>query len=803
MKPTNVVHRWLTASTLAFLCASAGAAEHTYQYFRFTPDKLRTEGANSIQLSEFQFLLGGTPLSTAGVVVSNPLGNNPNGEQPPNIIDGSTATKWLDFNKSYIQFQFPTEVTIDGYNFATANDATERDPVSWTLTGSTNGTDWEPLDVRSNYPTTTARFTYQTPFTLPAKVPALITNFSVGPTVVLDNSTVDVEWATSFATAVTLDTGSGPAPVSASGIDSFIPEPGGDTTVVLAATNGVEPVTASRIIRSVAGGSESFRYVRFTPVSLRDNATATSIQLSEFFFVHGFGIVPVESATNPGGNSIATEEVGNLIDNSVATKWLDFNKGPVIFDFGSIQEFDHYGFATANDYVDRDPVRWILEGRNSEDEEWELIDNMTAFDFLPPLDRQVYTQDIPLPGSTLDIYPPLVILNGDSSAILPGQPFTIHYRAVGGTSLSADQGIGELPLSGSITVQPETTTSYTFTATNSFGDAFESTISVQVLPQPAITTITYPHFDQSGSELARLGAAVIINDPTRPLPGNFSRLRLTPDVGSQNGTAWFRYRQDVADGFETTFDIHLTTTGTTSGADGMAFVIQNHPLGTNAQPANTHENGLPLNALNICFDSYLNTGEPSAAVVRILAGTQVVQTVNLAGDARFVFPGTNPLDMTDNSAVAAPYRVRVVYKPGDLDVYFSVNPEEEHQIVDSADVDLGEIGAMDSAGTSLVGFTARTGGEFEAHDVTRWFWGTVPETPESNLMLVSHSFDFAADQLTLTWNSTPGKTYRVTTSTDFSGWTPVQSGIASGGETTSVNVDFTQGPLGFFRVEEE
>jgi hypothetical protein len=39
---------------------------------------------------------------------------------------------------------------VKAYTIASANDAPERDPLSWTLQGSTNGTTWTTIDTRTN-----------------------------------------------------------------------------------------------------------------------------------------------------------------------------------------------------------------------------------------------------------------------------------------------------------------------------------------------------------------------------------------------------------------------------------------------------------------------------------------------------------------------------------------------------------------------------------------------------------------------------------------------------------------------------
>ena len=52
-------------------------------------------------------------------------------------------------------------------------------------------------------------------------------------------------------------------------------------------------------------------------------------------------------------------------------------------------------------------------------------------------------------------------------------------------------------------------------------------------------------------------------------------LRLTGATEDQSGAAWFREKQPVASGFETTFQFQITQAGGTGhGADGFAFVLQ-------------------------------------------------------------------------------------------------------------------------------------------------------------------------------------------------------------------------------------
>ena len=131
-----------------------------YRYYRFTPTKLRNDTtANSVQLSELSFYVAGSRLVNA--TITNPGGNSPVNEEPPLANDNNTQTKWLDLNKGALVYQFSAGILIDSYDFTTANDATERDPVRWVLEGSVDGANWILLDDQSNadFPTPTARFT--------------------------------------------------------------------------------------------------------------------------------------------------------------------------------------------------------------------------------------------------------------------------------------------------------------------------------------------------------------------------------------------------------------------------------------------------------------------------------------------------------------------------------------------------------------------------------------------------------------------------------------------------------------------
>ncbi len=170
----------------AFLvgCVSSSAEVANFQYYRFTPTTLRNDaGSNSIQLSDFRFLFEGGAVNRAGVVVTNPGGNFPSAENPGNLVDAGAGTKWLDFYKSSVVFNFGAPTAIDGYGFSTGSDAPERDPLRWVFEGSADGVNWTLLDHRTeNFAVPTDRNTATSNIFLSASPAAAVLDWTGGAT---------------------------------------------------------------------------------------------------------------------------------------------------------------------------------------------------------------------------------------------------------------------------------------------------------------------------------------------------------------------------------------------------------------------------------------------------------------------------------------------------------------------------------------------------------------------------------------------------------------------------------------------
>ena len=68
-------------------------------------------------------------------------------------LDNNINTKWLAFqpNGTFFQMQFNggAQHAVNTYTITSANDAVERDPYRWTLSGSNDGTNFTVVDAQS------------------------------------------------------------------------------------------------------------------------------------------------------------------------------------------------------------------------------------------------------------------------------------------------------------------------------------------------------------------------------------------------------------------------------------------------------------------------------------------------------------------------------------------------------------------------------------------------------------------------------------------------------------------------------
>lgn len=412
------------------------AVEVSYQYYRFTPTKNRTDTQNQTQLSEFEFHLRGvkvdhTPLTAPGAVTGGTNAPDAN-EGASKLVDGNVNTKWFSNTKEPVVFNFGTPTTIDSYRFATANDSLDRTPIQWTIEGSNDGTNYLMVDARNggDNATPTAYFTFRPILitTPPAATTPLPVFGSFNTTATEVDTSVEGQPVyqafpsivknagpgTSFSwqvntTANSVPTGVTLLPENPAGLGDAgtyaqaVIAPDVFTDYTLTATTAAGTAALNHKIRAVPGGSATARYIRFQATTLRGGQNSNLVQVAEIEFFNGETKLGVVSVENPSGNNNnnANEVAAKIIDGDFRTKWLNHNNAPLIFDLGETPlTFDSYQLTTGNDGADRDPVRWVIE-KSDDGINWSLVDNV--YNYTPPSQRRAKSGLIPVSGiTTLD-----------------------------------------------------------------------------------------------------------------------------------------------------------------------------------------------------------------------------------------------------------------------------------------------------------------------------------------------------------------------------------------------------------------
>lgn len=98
------------------------------------------------------------------------------------------------------------------------------------------------------------------------------------------------------------------------------------------------------------------------------------------------------------------------------------------------------------------------------------------------------TAKITLPATNL---PVIDSFSANPPSVAAGQSSTLQWNVTGATSVSINQGVGPVSSSGMQLVSPAATTSYTLTATNSYGSVTrEVTVTVAAAGPPVINSFT-------------------------------------------------------------------------------------------------------------------------------------------------------------------------------------------------------------------------------------------------------------------------------------------------------------------------
>ncbi len=129
------------------------------RFVRFNAIKTKANATSNFQLSEFELLFNGARVAwPEGSAVQYDQTITNFNEGPEKLIDGSVDTKfYFGGGVGAMTFELGSPMPIDGYQWYTANDASYRDLVSWTLEVSEDGTTWTEVDRQEDVSITETR----------------------------------------------------------------------------------------------------------------------------------------------------------------------------------------------------------------------------------------------------------------------------------------------------------------------------------------------------------------------------------------------------------------------------------------------------------------------------------------------------------------------------------------------------------------------------------------------------------------------------------------------------------------------
>jgi hypothetical protein len=512
-----------------------------YRYYRFNPIAVRS--GTDLQLGEFQLLSNG--VRKQAVTVTNPGGSRTfdsfegalkaNDNLP--AFNGTTLvevtgsnTKWFDANRKPLIYDMGVATSVNSYRLATGNDSPERDPVSWTVDGSHDGSAWIELDRQSDYALPDARNAYSLNFSLPDFTLPYV-NFTSSTDAVILGQSATLRWFVQNAVSVSIDNGIGT--VAASG--EITVTPSSATDYVLTATNAAGG-TSTKTLRVTVGVSPTFATLSNPSFQSDLNSdVAGAFHNGYLSALTGWSIIATDNTSHPASSQVAvgaqdivpadgSQVIGLMSGAAIAqisgVRWSSLGPGDQLrltvaagdratgdtvnprwadesffgFSDGRISKINGSTPATTgwlNNVVSKsnaiaNPPGGYKSGTMGDVSfTYEVTPadyNRNGFVgiFIASLGNRDVTgngTDIPASQSFWDnvrlevITTPGPTINQFSSdkTQTSGEGVTLTWDVENADSISISPGIGTVPASGSIEVTPTGTTNYTLTASNSSG----------------------------------------------------------------------------------------------------------------------------------------------------------------------------------------------------------------------------------------------------------------------------------------------------------------------------------------------
>jgi len=228
-----------------------------------------------------------------------------------------------------------------------------------------------------------------------------------------------------------------------------------------------------------------------------------------------------------------------------------------------------------------------------------------------------------------------------------------------------------------------------------------------------ITYSSYVSFANGNDEVKLTGDATTTD----------SGIILTTSEGSKAGAAFFKNKIKQSDGFSTFFKFTLDGQ-INGGADGIVFIIAKDTNQLGEVGGGIGYTGI-ANSVGIEFDTYQNGDDVSDSHIGIDLNGSLTSDTNISGGALDLGAGYL------HGVGGTQYYTWVDYHSGTLEVRISKTSTRPTDAMLSKTIDLSDY----CGDEYYVGFTAATGGSWEEHKITQWYFnnkysssGLTPDT---------------------------------------------------------------------------
>jgi hypothetical protein len=385
----------------------------------------------------------------------------------------------------------------------------------------------------------------------PSETAPEVVSFSLSSPMITQGQMSTLRWDVDGATSVSIDRGVGD--VSSSGTQ--VVSPTTSTTYTLTATNEYGSVDESITLTVTPLDLPEITSFTADPATIEsgesstlewevDGSTSVSIN-QDIGGVSSSGTEVVSPDQTTVYTLTATNEYGSVDDSVTVT--VNPGDAPVITSFtASPGTIVSGGTSTLSWEVD-DATSVSIDndvGSVNPSSGTEVVspDETTEYTLTATNSGGSVTESVTVTVTATDL-PEIVSFEAEPDEIDNGDDSVLSWEVAGATTVSIDHYIGEVNASGSYTVYPSVTTTYTIIATNSYGsDTDTVTVTVDAGDLPQITSFTSNPEDiqigQSSTLSWSVSGAVVVtidNDIGNVDPSSGS-VTVSPDIGTTTYT---------------------------------------------------------------------------------------------------------------------------------------------------------------------------------------------------------------------------------------------------------------------------